>query len=68
MHFDLVGEITDVVTIASGRGIRDLARLRRRHRPGAVAEVRGRRCRPPEQWAGPDVLSYTGTRLTGLAG
>jgi len=29
MDFDLVGEITDVETIATGRGIRDLARLRR---------------------------------------
>jgi hypothetical protein len=31
MYFDLVGEITDVETIASGRGIRELARLRERY-------------------------------------
>jgi len=30
MHFELVGEITEVETIGTGRGIRDLARLRRR--------------------------------------
>jgi len=30
MYFELVDEITEVETIASGRGIRDLARLRRR--------------------------------------
>ena len=34
MHFELVSEITGVVTIASGRRIRDLARLRRQHGPG----------------------------------
>ena len=31
MYFELVGEITEVETIATGRGIRDLARLRRRY-------------------------------------
>ena len=41
MHFDLVGEITDVVTIASGRGIRDLARLRRGHGPGRWRKCKG---------------------------
>lgn len=30
MHFDVVGEITAVETIATGRGIRDLPRLRKR--------------------------------------
>lgn len=34
MHFELVGAITDVVTIAAGRGIRDLARLRRQYGAG----------------------------------
>ena len=29
MDFELVGDITDVETIAAGHGIRDLARLRR---------------------------------------
>lgn len=48
MDFELVGDITDVETIAAGRGIRDLKRLRRcmaagleedeRQRPDPVAE------------------------------
>jgi hypothetical protein len=46
MHFELVSEITSVVTVAAGRSIRDLARLRRQYGPGrwrkrkGVAEVR----------------------------
>ena len=31
MQFDIVGDITDVETIASGRGIRRLTHLRKRH-------------------------------------
>ena len=31
MDFRIVGSITDVETIATGSGIRELARLRRRH-------------------------------------
>src|SRR5207249_4377049 len=41
MHFELVGEITGVVMIASGRGIRDLVRLRRRHGPGRWRKRKG---------------------------
>ena len=41
MHFELVSEITGVVTIASGRGIRDLVRLRRRHGPGRWRKRKG---------------------------
>jgi hypothetical protein len=41
MYFELVGEITGVVTIASGRGIRDLARLRRQHGPGRWRKLKG---------------------------
>jgi hypothetical protein len=46
VHFELVSAITEIVTIAAGRGIRNLAGLRRRHGVGrwrkrkAVAEVR----------------------------
>jgi hypothetical protein len=32
VHFRVLGEITDVETIATGSGIRELARLRRRYR------------------------------------
>lgn len=41
MHFELVSEITGVVTIATGRGIRDLARLRRRYGPGRWRKRKG---------------------------
>ena len=41
MHFEVLGEITGVVTIASGRRIRDLARLRRQHGPGRWRKLKG---------------------------
>lgn len=41
MHFELVGEITEVETIASGRGIRDLARLRRRYGASRWRKLKG---------------------------
>jgi hypothetical protein len=31
MHFEIVGGIADVETIATGSGIRELARLRKRY-------------------------------------
>lgn len=31
MYFELIGEITGIVTIAAGPGIRDLPRLRKRY-------------------------------------
>ena len=34
MHFEVIGEIEDVETIAVGSAIRDVQRLRRRHGPG----------------------------------
>ena len=41
MHFELVGEITQVETIATGRGIRDLARLRRRYGASRWRKLKG---------------------------
>ncbi|MGH7787538.1 MAG: hypothetical protein ACRERC_11765 [Candidatus Binatia bacterium] len=41
MHFELVGEIGDVETIAIGRGIRDLARLRRRYGASRWRKLKG---------------------------
>ena len=41
MEFDLVGAITDVETIAAGRGIRDLARLRRLYGKGYWRTMKG---------------------------
>src|SRR5258708_28299392 len=41
MYFEIVGPITDIETIAVGRGIRQLSRLRRRHGRGRWRENRG---------------------------
>ena len=41
MDFEVVGEITVVETIASGRGIRDLKRLRRNYGAGRWRKVKG---------------------------
>jgi hypothetical protein len=41
MHFELLSEITGVVTIASGRGICELARLRRQYGPGRWRKLKG---------------------------
>jgi hypothetical protein len=41
VHFRLLGEITDVETIATGSGIRELARLRRRYGPARWRKRKG---------------------------
>ena len=41
MFFKIVGPISDIQTFATGRGIRELARLRRRHGPGQWRERKG---------------------------
>jgi hypothetical protein len=41
MHFELVGEITQVETVATGRGIRDLARLRKRYGSSRWRKLKG---------------------------
>jgi hypothetical protein len=41
MHFDLVGEFTDVETIATGCGIRELPRLRRLYGKGRWRKMKG---------------------------
>ena len=33
MYFEIIGEITDIEIIAKGRGIRELARLRKKYGP-----------------------------------
>ncbi|MBI4380307.1 MAG: hypothetical protein HY574_03850 [candidate division NC10 bacterium] len=59
MHFELIGEITQVETIAVSRSIRDSARLRKRYGTGrwrkrkGIATVRlvdGRIRRPEIHW------------------
>lgn len=41
MTFEIVGEITVVETIASGRGIRDLKRLRKNYGKGRWRKMKG---------------------------
>ena len=41
MPFEVVGDITQIETIASGRRIRDLPRLRRLYGPGRWRKVKG---------------------------
>ena len=41
MDFQIVGEITDIETIAAGTGVRDRARLRKRHGPGRWRKLKG---------------------------
>lgn len=41
MDFDILGEIADIETIASGSGIRDLARLQRRYGAGRWRKLKG---------------------------
>ena len=41
MYFEIVGEITDVKTIAVGGGIRDAARLRKRYGTGRWRKLKG---------------------------
>ena len=42
MHFEIVGEITDVETIATGARIRILTALRRRYGRGRWRKLKGR--------------------------
>jgi hypothetical protein len=42
VYFRIVGEITDVETIATGSGIRELARLRRRYGRARWRKRKGR--------------------------
>ena len=41
MYFELIGEIDEIKTIAAGRAIRDLGRLRKRHGPGRWRKLKG---------------------------
>jgi hypothetical protein len=41
MYFEIVGEVTEVETIASGRGIKTLARLRKRYGGRRWRELKG---------------------------
>jgi hypothetical protein len=41
MYFDIIGDITDIETIAINRGIRDLARLRKHYGAGRWRKRKG---------------------------
>jgi hypothetical protein len=41
MNFELAGEIIEVETMATGRGIRDLARLRKRYGSSRWRKLKG---------------------------
>ncbi len=41
MHFGIIGELTGVETIATGSGIRELARLRKLHGRGRWRQRKG---------------------------
>ena len=41
MHFEIIGEITHIETIAAGSGIRDIARLRGQYGPGRWRKLKG---------------------------
>jgi hypothetical protein len=42
MYFEIVSDITEIEIIASGRGIRDLTRLRRKYGPGHWRKLKGK--------------------------
>ncbi|MDE2180523.1 MAG: hypothetical protein KGJ40_06720 [candidate division NC10 bacterium] len=42
MYFEIVSEITDIGVIARGRGVRNLARLRKKYGPGSWRKLKGR--------------------------
>jgi len=41
MYFEIIGEITDIETIAVGSAIRDIARLRERYGTGRWRKLKG---------------------------
>jgi hypothetical protein len=66
MDFELVGEITQIETIASGSGVRDRARLRRYYGVGRWRKLKGiarvRLVDGPYAW-----LKFTGMKRTASA-
>ena len=41
MNFEIIGEIAHLETIATGRGVRDRARLRKQYGPGRWRKLKG---------------------------
>jgi hypothetical protein len=66
MEFDVIGDITGIQTIATGSGIRELGRLRKRYGPGRWRKRKGfAEIRLP---SGEIVPRYTGMRPLASAG
>jgi hypothetical protein len=64
MYFEIIGEITDVKTIAAGSSIREIARLRKTYVLGRWRKLKGRAT--IRLWMVQYVkLSYIGTRRMG---
>lgn len=41
MYFEIIGQIASIETIAVGKAIRDIARLRKRYGPGRWRKLKG---------------------------
>lgn len=65
MYFEIVGEVAEVETIARGRGIKTLARLRKRYGGRRWGKLKGvqRSASPVAVFAAP---RFTGTKPTAL--
>jgi hypothetical protein len=60
MYFEIIGEITNVKTIAVGRRIRELARLREQYGPGRWRKLKG------AATVRPGVVGYAKSSCTGM--
>ena len=58
MHFEIIGDITDIEPIAVGSAIREVARLRKQYGRGRLAEIERDCAHPLSQWA------HTSRRVT----
>ncbi len=67
MHFEILGEVEGVETIASGRGIRDLPKLIKRFGRGNWRKMKGSRKFGCAMEQSPEP-KYTGTKRTASAG
>lgn len=61
MYFEIIGSITDIETIAVGRSIRALSRLRKRYGRGRWRKLKGVAALPAGNFG---ELRFTGTKLT----
>ena len=66
MDFEILGDLTDVETIAAGSGVRDLPRLRRLYGKGRWRKMKGvARIRLPDGWS--VWRNFTGMKRMGSA-